>query len=109
MRRIAQIIIGLPLAIFAGLCFGIAAWWGVMRRRDEFDEANEPITHDMTAVAPEDEDEDEIRRWLADMMLTGRLDRANTWFWTQSARAPTPLEPFEVWAARRRAQRATAN
>ena len=101
MGRCLRLILALPFVLVLALMCGFAGWWGTLRRRDERTDAPEPITHEMTEVAPEDESEDERRRWCADLTKRQRLDKSEQWWGEQMIGAGVPLEPVELWHAKR--------
>ena len=96
--------------IFAPLVFLVAgilgAWSFILLRKDELDDGR-PATHDITQVAPDEENDDRKRSYARDQWLFDRTPLQRTYAvecaqkMDAAEMAPNPV-PFDVWCANRR-------
>jgi hypothetical protein len=97
-------LLALAVIFICGVC--VAFFGCEIKRRDERD--GQRLTEDASYVAPDLDNDDELRRWLNDLSPADRLEVVNIWYQRQAAQCGRVGETVEVWGERRRVQREAA-
>jgi hypothetical protein len=98
------------MAFFACAVLGLFFGFNVVDKRKD-DDDGESVTADAEEKAPEDDHDDEIRKWIDDLSPSDRLELADRIFKEEGAEVGIPLgpnglpDPIEAYAARKRAAR----
>lgn len=102
--RVIWAIISAPFVMIATMVVCSAGFAVIKPREDE--ELQERETKGVAVqVDPELDNEDERRRWLADLTLADRLKTVDRWYGIQAAEVGVLPEPVEVWQEKREQKR----